>query len=919
MKTTPTTPPALAPWIARVRAALAHLDPAPADDIIEELAEHVRATYETARADGLDKMAAERRVDDCLTEWQRQAAALNRPEHRAPAPTPPGTRPAGSPVFIGLAEDVRYALRRLRRRPRFALMVALTMAIGIGPAAALFNVVYTVLIEPLPWPAAQHVVVLKETRGGQAPRFGSFSNTAYYAWKDAAAGSEAPATIEDIGAWSGSTVTVTSGGDSERVRFTNATASVFRVLGIQPLLGTLYSDADERERVMVITERLWRRRFGADPAIVGQPVQLDGVPYIVRGVVADAMSYPDRQSQGFIAHSVPRPAGNLLGMSEAIARLKPGVSIEAAAAEGTARGKFAADTGPTTVAIFGQNGAISVSAQSLDDALVGEVRRPLVILMLAVSLLVVIAITNLVSLHLTDGLSRRRELALRAALGANTRRITMQLAFEALVTGLGGTALSLLTAWGLQRAFVALMPAGFPRAPQLSFDVTVVLFAIGAAAVASLAAGVVPALLLRRATLTGALTEDGSAPSGAGRRTVASRSRALIVAGQVAIACILLVAASLLGRSFLAALNADRGYDASKVSTAGITMAGPGYTPQRRMAIIESVLERLSASPAIDAAAFASEQPFTPGGSTSAMTLTPAGGGTPVMAQASPRQVSPEYFAALGLRMIAGRALRDDDTRASEPVSVVNETFARKYFPGGAIGVRIPMGIWGQNITGEATIVGIAGDVKYANATQALSSLPEIYFSYKQLPIGLRSSTATFIVRGGGDAATLTRSLRGIVREADAGASLATVMTIEDRLLASSLARPRLYAVLLAAFACVALAVTGVGLFGTISYAMAQRVRELALRSALGASRRDLVRLVLAQGLAAVVIGIVAGLAVARWAAGFTSSVLFGVTADDPATYVIAPLVIALMALAACVAPARRAWRIDAVRAMRAE
>jgi len=427
----------------------------------------------------------------------------------------------------------------------------------------------------------------------------------------------------------------------------------------------------------------------------------------------------------------------------------------------------------------------------------------------------------------------------------------------------------------------------------------------------------VPSVTMRRANLVGNLKEDVTSSSAAGSRTVASRGRVLIVSGQIALACVLLVVASLLGRSFLRALAVDRGYDAAKVVTAPLTMTGQAFTPDRRLSIVESVVTRLAALPGIAHASFASEQPFTPGGSTSAMQLKPSAGGAPLMVQASPRLVSPEYFSTLGLSIVAGRALQDTDTRTSEPVAVVNETFARKYFPEGVLGVRVPMGIWGGAFNGEATVVGVAEDVRYVTST--VTSLPELYFSFRQVPVGLRSSTATLLIRGDGDASTVATALRGFVREADASASLGSVMTIEDRLLTTSLARPRLYALLLAAFACVALAVTGVGLFGTISFAMAQRARELALRAALGASRRHLVGLVLAQGVIAVVVGVSVGLVAARWTAGFTSSVLFGVAPNDLATYVSVPILVAVVALAACLGPARRAWRIDPIGVLRGQ
>jgi hypothetical protein len=287
------------------------------------------------------------------------------------------------------------------------------------------------------------------------------------------------------------------------------------------------------------------------------------------------------------------------------------------------------------------------------------------------------------------------------------------------------------------------------------------------------------------------------------------------------------------------------------------------------------------------------------------------------MVQASPRLVSPSYFAVLGVPVLAGRVLHDSDTLAAEPAVVVNETFARRYLPDGALGAHLPMSTMGQGVTGQAVVIGVVGDVRYVGAK--IVSLPEMYFSYRQVPVGLRSPTVTLMARGARDPRAFADGLRAIANETEPAATLGTVMTIEERLLTTSLARPRLYAAFLAAFALVAIVVSGVGLFGSISYAMAQRSRELALRSALGASRARLVSLVIGQGLTAVGIGLVAGLVASRWAAGLTASVLFGVSTGDAVTYVAVPAAIAVVAAAACAGPALRAWRLDPIRALRGE
>ena len=804
--------------------------------------------------------------------------------------------------------DIRYAARVLLRQPRFTLLAIATMALGIAATTVLFSVTYGVLMKPLPWPDADRIVVLKETRGGKAPRFGSVSNAAYLAWREQAS------TVEAIAAWSARTQTVTGDGEPERIRVTSGTPSLFRVLGITPLVGAVLTEKDETLPVVVIAETFWRRRFNSDPNIVGRVLHLEGDPYTIVGVVADAQGFPDRQTRAWLPFKVAQPRNNMLAMFEVVAKLAPTATAAHASAEGTARGRFAAKTGMTTTAIFGGDGPVELSARSLRDFLTADTRQPLIVLLVAVLLLLTIATTNVASLQFARGMSRRREFAIRAALGASSGRVVGQLVVESVLLGVAGGAVGIALAFGLHRGAASILPADFPRVQDLAIEWPVVLFAAGLSLLASLAFGVLPALRVRRMNLVEGLSEDGVSPMGASWRSAIARSRLLIIGAQVAAACVLLVGASLLGRSFVALLNADRGYDAAEVLTAAVPM-GPAFSPQRRTEILATVIERVAATPGVRAAAFTSEAPLTPGGSTSSFTLPSrdAAAGT-ITVQASPRLVSPAYFDALGLRLIAGRTLEDSDTAASQPVAVVNETFAKRYLQNDALGAMIPMGVWGVQ-SSHATIVGVVEDVRYIGA--ATTSLPEMYFSYRQLPFGMGSPTGTLLVRTGGDPSLVASTVRTAVRDADPVLIATPVMTLEDRLLATSLARPRLYAVLLVSFAVIAVLVTGVGLFGVLSYTVAQRTRELGVRAALGARRLDLVLLVLRQGLGVTLGGIAAGLVASVWLTRSLSTLLYGVTLWDGVTYTLVPCVLVLVATVACLAPARRAAKLDPLRALR--
>jgi putative ABC transport system permease protein len=895
-------------WKARVRAAFAAY--VPDDDVIEELAQHARAMYEAARADGLSDEDANRRVSAQLERWSLEAPALRHKSRRPPVVESPAVG-TSSPV-TGLVQDIRYAARLLRRQPRYTVLSALTMALGVGATTLLFSMTYGVLVKPLPWPHADRLVVLKEARGGKAPRFGSISNAAYLAWRGQAK------TVEDIAAWSQRTATLAGAGDPERIRITAASASLFRVLGARALLGTFFDENGERSSdpgVIVLSETLWRHRFGADPAALGRLVRIDGQPHTIIGVLPDGSAFPDRQARAWVPMRVNPSVNNLLSMFNAIAKLRAGVTPEQAAAEGTARGRFAPDTGLTTMAIFGGRGPVEISAAPLRDAVTAEVRRPLVVLLVAVSLLLMTATANVAGLQLARATTRRRELAIRAALGAGQARVTRQLLVESLLLGLIGGGAGLLLAAALHRLLPTLLPADFPRVDDVGIDGIVVLFGLAVSVMTGIVFGVLPALRVRRLNLVQSLAEDGAAPVGGGIRSRTVRARMLIMTGQVAIACVLLVGTSLLGRSFIALIDADRGYEPSGVITSRLSLPAAMYTPEQSHSMLRQILDRLRSMPMVADAAFTSELPLTPGGSTSALTIRSrhADGGT-ILAQASPRVVAPRYFSALGMRIVAGRGFSDSDTETAPPAVVVNPAFARRYLDDSPLGEALPMGLGYGQEQREATVIGVVDDVRYPTAAD--SSQPELYYSYRQLGGRLTVPVVTLVVRTHGDPVALAPALRAVVREADAGLVPDAVMTMEDRML-TTLARPRLYAVLLGTFAALALAVAAVGLFGVLSYSVAQRSRELAVRTALGARRIDIAALVLRQGLAVTGAGLAAGLLGSLALMRSIETLLYGITVRDGVTYVAVPIVLLFVAAAACLVPARDAARIDPLRALR--
>ncbi len=888
-------------WKSRVRAAFQDAQDVPDEDVVEELAQHAEAAYAEARAEGLSAHEAEERLGGQLEAWRRDARQLQqRPRRVAAVEPPPAVQRSW---FVGLAQDLRYGARLLARQARFTALATVTMALGIGATTVLFSLTYGVLMKPLPWAHASRVVVLDETRGGRPPRFGHFSSTAYLAWREKAQ------TIVDIAAWSSGTKTLGEAGDSERLDVTFASAALFGVLGVHPLIGAVFEARQEDSRVLLLSEGLWRRRYAADPGVIGRPLILDGQPYTVLGVISDNLGFPDRHVQAWVPLEVRPPAGYYLSVFNAVALLGPGATPAQAAAEATARGRFAADTGMTTMAIFGSDGPISVAARPLLDTVAKEVRRPLLVLLVAVGLLLLTALASITSLQLARASTRRREMAIRAAHGADTPRLARQLLAEnlllALLGGVGGLGLASL----LIRLVPLVLPPGFPRVDDIRTDGAVVLFAFALSLLASVLVGIAPAFAASRVRLVELLAEDGAASVGTRRRSWTGRLRLAIIGGQVAVACALLVGASLLGRSFLALLRADRGYDASGVETAFVSLPEWLYSPEQRYAVAEGILERLRQMPGVTAA-LASELPLVPSGSTASFTMrSPRPEGGEVTVQASPRVVSSRFFSVFGMRTREGRGFSDEDTQASPPVVVVNRTFARRYLGGSPLGTRLPMSAGYEADDREATVIGVVDDVAPVGISGAEVAHPELYFCYRQMNGRLRVPALTLLLRSGGEPAGLAAAARLAVRQADPRLVPETVMSVDDRIL-RALARPRLYALLLGGFASLAMLVAAVGLFGTLSYLVAQRSRELALRAVFGARPLELLGLVLRQGMTAACGGVVAGLGVAAAAGRSISALLHGVRPYDGLTFTVVPLAVLLVAALACAAPALQAARL---------
>jgi len=755
-------------------------------------------------------------------------------------------------------------------------------------------------------------VRLYESRQGSTRRFGPMmTNGTFLAWRDFQS-----STVDALAAWSARAAVMSGNGDPQQLKVTWITPGLFELLGARPATGRLFSAGDEmpeRPSVTIISHGLWQQRFGGRADVIGQSLRLDGTTYSIVGVMPASFMFPDRDTRAWLPLLIkpmrtPNQPGSLIQMVQAVGRLRDGSTAAQAGAEGTARGRTVPDPGPVVMAVFGSNGPVEVTAVPMLQALVGDVKPAILILLAAVVLLLATATANVASLQLARATARRRELAIRAALGAARGRLVRQTLVENLLLGLLGGVAGLALAAIMHRALPALLPADFPRLNDLAFDVKVQAFAIAVSIAAGLGCGLLPALQIARHELVPALAEDSLAPVGGGLRSRTTRARSFIMAGQVAIACVLLVGALLLVRSFNGLMGAALGYDAVNLVAARLVLPDEDYSPERRLQTLEQIGGRIKATPGVRHAAYANVLAFTSGEMLSSFPLRKRDA-SQIQVQTGARDVSAGYFKALGQRMLEGREFTADDTASSRRVVIVNQEFARKYLEGRALDWTLP----GSDHEQGPVIVGVAANTVRRNVTDAPQ--PEIYRVVTQSP--LQSSIVNIVVRTESDPRAIVPALRAIVREAAPGAPIDSIQTMED-MVSGSLAKPRLYAVLLGTFAAFALAIAGVGLFGVLSYTVAQRAREIGVRTALGAQVRDIVGLVVGQSMAIAGAGLAAGLIASFWLMGALQKFLFGVTPHDTVSFVAVAAVLLVVSVLASIVPARRAARVDPVKVLRA-
>jgi putative ABC transport system permease protein len=816
--------------------------------------------------------------------------------------------------------DLRYSLRLLAAHRSVTLVALVTLGLGIGATTAVFSILDTVLLKPLPYPTADRLVVVGEQRPGFRGR-AALTNELFFAWR------ESTTTLDGLAGYGLRAFTLTGPTEPDRVRGAVATPALFSMLRAIPLKGRLFEPGEDRpgaHRVVLLSERAWRTRFAADAGVIGRPIVLDGEPYTVVGVLPSSFYFfPDPDVELWAPFVVDAPSSDprerrIIGFP-GVALVKPGVPLAQVAAEGTT----VAQRLPRPAPRPGEPPVpVRVRVARVADELVADVKPALAVLAAAVGLVLLIACVNVANLLLARATARQREIAVRAALGATRARLVRQLLTESLVLGvLGGAAGLLLAAW-LVRALPAIAPAtlpmlarGIPRLHEVAVDARVLAFAGALAVGTALLFGLAPAWHATRLDLARAINEGGIQSAGGFRLWRGSRLRGVLVIAEVALALVLLVGAGLLGRSFLRLVRVDTGYDPSNVLTAQITLPPVKYRDEAALAFLDALLDRVSGLSGVRAVGITNLLPLTPADIVISFDVVGRVRGSDEEGpSARVRIVSPGFFRALGLTLTDGRLLTDADRAGTTPVVIVNEALAAKYFDGRATGARLT-GLFGP---GTWDVVGVVRNVR-GEALDAQFQ-PELYVSYRQLPARAARMVAgglgTWIVaRTSGDPLALVGPLRREVRALDPDLPLDGVMTMEARV--AAVARPRFYAVLVGAFAAVALGLAAVGLYGLLSHTVAMRSREIGVRLALGAQPRAVVRLVVGQALGLVGLGVAVGVAAAFAVTRLLRSLLFGVTATDPLTFTVVPLLLVGVALAACYGPARRATRVDPIEALR--
>jgi len=806
-----------------------------------------------------------------------------------------------------LAQNLRYALRGLKKNPGFAAVAVLTLALGIGANTTMFSVINAVLLRPLPYHDPQNLVLLSE-HWPQFPRL-SLSYLNYKDWRDQSRSFEA------VGAVRNFVMTMTGIEEAERIPAQNVTASLFSLLGVQAEVGRHFDAIEDKPgapSVALISHRLWQRRFSSSQAVLGKSITLDNQTYSIIGVMPLGFEVLQQAPDVILpfepwASTLPDDRSWHPGILP-IARLKRGVSLEQARSDiATIAARLAKE--------YPENDSnVTSLVDRMQDQMVQNARPVLLILVAAVGAVLLIACVNVANILLVRATSRRREIAVRIALGARRSGIVSQLVTESILLAVLGGAVGLLLAWTALPVLLRMAGTSLPRSNGVSLDGYVLGVTAFIALLAGIIFGLVPAWQAWRVDLRETL---GEASRGGSSRSVLHTRESLVVS-EIALAMVLLVGAGLLLRSFERLSQVSPGFAADHLLLADIVRSPSAYRdPNLRLGFFDRLLEQVSALPGVRSVGGVSFLPVTGTGSAFHFNIQ---GRPPKSPQeytiSNYRVVSAGYFRALGVRLLAGRWLEDRDREQAPDVVLVNSSFAKTYFANQSpLGQHIQLGATPDASIPWMEVVGIVGDVKQSLASE---SSTEMYVPYRQADRVLPVFAMSLVVRTMGDPLVQADAIRGIARGLDPNQPITGIRTMEQNI-SQSVTEPRFRTILLAIFAGIALALAGVGIFGVMAYSVVQRTRELGVRISLGASRGLIFQLVLRRGLRLTLLGLVIGLAVTFALTRYLSSLLFNVPSYDPLTLVCVTAGLLVVSVIACYLPARRATLVDPIVALRQE
>jgi len=804
-----------------------------------------------------------------------------------------------------LIKDIRYAARGLWKRPGFTAVAVLTLALGIGANTAIFTVVNAVLLKPLQFREPERLVMIWEdaTFAGFPRNTPAPAN--YVDWKSQTQ------SFEDIAATAEWTFNLTGDGDPERVSAYGVTANFFPLFGVAPELGRVFVPEEDRpgaNKVTVLSHALWQTRYGADRQIINRDIQLDGEKYTVVGVMPRGFQFFESDVRLWVplaldAEDLANRGGHYL---KVVARLKPGVTLPQAQSDVSAVMARIAKDHPEDAF----DGKLGAEVLPLREQLAGDVRGSLVVLLVAVAFVLLIACANVAGLLLARAVGRRREIALRVALGASRVRVVRQLLTESLLlAAAAGVIGSVLAFWSF--AFLQkLIPQQMVLLTSLQLDTRILLFTVLLSIITGVVFGLVPALQSAKVDLNEALKQST-------RVTSRSRLRSALIVSEVALSIVLLVGAGLLIQTLFQLFNQYSVLQPEQVLTMRTVLPQSKYKEaQQRQAFYEQVLERVEHLPGVVAAGYTTSVPLSWKGGTSG--FVPEGIKSPIPGMAydaNHREVSVNYLKAMNIPLRQGRYFDKRDNETSMRVAIINETMARQYWPGeNALGRRFNIG--DPNDGEWMEIVGIVADVRQMGLDEPVKA--EMYFPYRQITDWLGYIPRDLAIRTSGETSNLVGSVRQIIREVDPDQPVSNIATMSE-VLGVEAEQRRMGMIMLVAFAGLALLLASLGIYGVLAYFVTQHTNELGVRMALGASQRNILALVLKKGMGLTLLGVGIGIAVSFALTRLMSSLLFGVKAFDPLTFVTVPLLLATVALVACWIPARRAAKVDPMVALRYE